>query len=245
MPILSKTGLPVVERVRSLFRFADEPELPEFELTGHVEWNSSTKALVDYFDAIGLPDPGPTARSIIQEFRTLFDFMSAPSWRLRKVVGARLARTIRSSHCLMKAMLEEQIVEGPVVPRSKALVDLLQAEIGFLKHERLLALYVDSECRLLRIERIADGNFREAVADNRRIIGCALAIGAAAFILVHNHPSGIPKPSDADLAMTERLRRLADDLDLVLLDHFIVARGRLSTIQDYWREARWSTPWEK
>jgi DNA repair protein RadC len=140
----------------------------------------------------------------------------------------------------MKAMLRERIVDGPVVHRSQELVDLLQAKIGFLKQECLFALFVDSKGRLMRIERISDGCFNEVQIDQRSIIGCALAIGATGFVLVHNHPSGIPKPSNSDIASTERLKRLAAELDLHLLDHLIIARGKLGSIQDFWREARWS-----
>lgn len=139
-------------------------------------------------------------------------------------------------------MLREQVADGPVIQRSEKLIDFLQAEVGFLKYERLLALYVDARSRLMRIERIADGSFRDVQIDFRSIIGCALAIGAAGFVLVHNHPSGIPEPSDRDVASTERLRRLAAELDLTLLDHLIIARGRLGSVHDLWREARWSQP---
>jgi DNA repair protein RadC len=225
---------------RPVFHFEIQPEVPEFEETGCVEWNSSIKALAEFLAALGVADPGTTARSIIEEFGTLSDLLSGSWWRLRRVVGSRLARAIQSSHGLMKAMFEEAIEEGPIVPRSNALIGLLQAEVGFLKHERLLALYVDSECRLMRIERIADGAFDQVSVDNRSIIGCALAIGAAAFILVHNHPSGIPQPSTADVAFTDRLKSLAADLNLVLLDHLIIARGRVGTVYEYWQEAQWS-----
>jgi DNA repair protein RadC len=218
----------------------NKPDIPPFEQAGYVEWNSSTKALVLFLAAIGAADPGRIARTLLDEFGTLSDILAASSWRLRRVVGKRLARTIRSSHGLMKAMLRERIVDGPVVHRSQELVDLLQAKIGFLKQECLFALFVDSKGRLMRIERISDGCFNEVQIDQRSIIGCALAIGATGFVLVHNHPSGIPKPSNSDIASTERLKRLAAELDLHLLDHLIIARGKLGSIQDFWREARWS-----
>jgi DNA repair protein RadC len=225
---------------RAAFDFHDKPELPEFENTGRVEWNSSTKALAEYLAALGLAEPAKLARSLLEEFGSISDFLTASRWRLCGQVGPRLARSIKASHSLMRTMLGEQIIEGPVVPRSRALIDFLQAEIGFLKHERLVALYVDWKCKLMRVERIADGSFAEVQVDNRRVIGCALNIGAAGFILVHNHASGIPKPSKADLDFTSRLKSLAADLDLCLLDHFIVARGQFGTIEDYYREARFS-----
>jgi len=232
------SDLSVNDSDRCAFNFRNQPELPALKQTGFVEWNSSTKALAEFFAALGVADPASTARSLLEEFSTLSDLLSASWWRLRRVVGRRLARSVMASHGLMKAMLEEQVIEGPVVPRSQALIDFLQAEVGFLKHERLLALYVDSQCRLMRIEHIAEGSFTGALPDQRAIIGCALATGAAGFILVHNHPSGIPVPSTADLSLTQHLKHVAAEFDLNLLDHFIVARGRLGTIEEHWQEAR-------
>lgn len=137
-------------------------------------------------------------------------------------------------------MLEEVIDEGPVIRRSQGLVDLLQAKIGFLPYEMLLALYVDSQCRLMRIEEISKGSTDQTSVDCRAIIGCCLVTGASGFVLVHNHPSGIPKPSDADIQVTQKLKSMAAGFDIELLDHFIVARGKLATIFDYWQEARLS-----
>ena len=220
------------------FKSQSEPLVPE-KIT-RWEWNSPTGALTEFLSSLGVSDPGTTARSLHKEFGTLSDLLTASWWRLHRTVDHRLARLIMTSHGLMKAMLEEQVLEGPVIPGSKGLIDLLQVEIGFLKHERLLSLYVDSKCRLMRIERIADGAFGEVALDIRSIIGCALAIGSAGFILVHNHPSGIPQPSNADIDATSRLKRLAANFNLALHDHFIVARGRLGTIEEYWRETRFA-----
>lgn len=225
---------------RPLFDFSSEKSLAPVAITRSALWNTSTSVLAEYLAAIGIEEPGTVAPSLIKEFGTLADVVTASWWQLRRVVGPRLARSLRASHGLMVAMLEEQVVDAPVVPRSKELVDLLHAEIGFLKHERLLALYVDSKVRLMRIEPVADGGFGQAPIDNRRVIGCALAVGASGFILVHNHPSGIPKPSTSDICVTRRLKELASQFDLALLDHFIVARGQFGTIEDYWREARWA-----
>ena len=207
-----------------------------------MEWNTSTKALAEFLSALGVFDPGRIARSLIEEFGSLSDILSASWWRLSRVVGRQLARTIQSSHQLMRAMLEEEIPEGPLVTRSKEFVDFLQVEMGFLQHEQLLAVFVDRNCRLMRIECLAVGSFKEAPIDNRKIIGCALNIGAAAFFLIHNHPSGIPFPSIPDLRVTEDLRRLAASFDINLLDHLIVARGDICSIEECWQKSRECQP---
>jgi DNA repair protein RadC len=214
------------------------PDFEAFDPPACVEWNSSTKALTEFLAALGVSDAPTNARHIIEEFGTLADVLSASSWRLRRVVGTRLAATIQSSHRMMIAMLEEQVIDGPVIHRSDKLIELLQAQVGFLDHERALALYVDGQGRLMRIECVGEGSVNAAMIDRRAVIGCALSIGAAAFLLVHNHPGGSPQPSGTDVHLSNDLARVARDLDLTMLDHLIVSRGRIQPIFDWWQEGR-------
>jgi DNA repair protein RadC len=204
-----------------------------------VEWQVPCKVLADYLRAMDVRQPGKAARDLLDEFGSLSGLLAASRWRLRWLAGRRLANIIDASRTLMKARLLEEVEEGPIVPRSRALVDMLQIEVGFLAHERLLALYVDSGRRLIQIRHIAEGRWDQVPIDARKIIQYGLEVGASGFILVHNHPSGIPRPSTDDLASTSSLRRLAAELDLHLLDHLIIARGRFGSIEDYWREAQW------
>ncbi len=211
-----------------------------FDHLGYVEWNSSTKALTEFLSALGVSNAPTTARRLIEEFRTLSDLLAASSWRLRRVVGKRLAATIQSSHQMMIAMLEEKVIDGPVVHRADELIELLQAQVGFLDHERALVLYMDTRCRLMRIECVGEGTINATLVNRRSIIGGALSIGAAAFVIVHNHPSGDPQPSRADILLSNDLVRAAQDVDLEMLDHLIVARGKVMPILDWWREACWA-----
>ena len=213
-------------------------EMLPFEENGCVEWNSSTKALANFLRALGVCDPAQQARKLIEEFRSLSDLLSASTWQLRRVLGSRLAKTIRASHQLLTALLEEEVNEGPSIQYGTSLIRLLQAKVGFLQHERILALYVDGQGRLLRIQRLADGSLNEASLDRRVLFGCAFTTGAAGFVLVHNHPSGDPQPSQADIALTQRLRREASSFNLTMLDHLIVARGRIGRVEDWYFEAR-------
>jgi len=204
-----------------------------------VECRSSHAILSEYLQTIGVADPDAAAGALLSEFRTLGDLLSGSWWRLRRAVGGRLASVIRASRALMHASLAEPLNERPIVPRPAQLIDFLQARIGYLQHERLLAIYVDSRLHLLSIQKLADGAVSRAPVDFARIIQLGLNVGASGFLLVHNHPSGVPRPSKADLAVTSRLRDLAGQLDLHLLDHLIVARGKVASIEDHWRESRW------
>lgn len=202
-----------------------------------VEWQCPTKILTDYLSAIGIGRSGEIARRLLDEFGSLSDVIAASSWRLRRVAGKRVANSILASRDLLKAKLVEEVREAPIVPRSRELIDLLQLEIGFLRYERLLALYVDARCRLIRIECLEEGH-NSTAANHRKIIERGLEAGAYGLVLVHNHPSGLPNPSTDDLRATSKLRQLGAELDLHLLDHLIIARGQVGSIEDYWREAQ-------
>lgn len=216
-------------------------EPADWESEDPVNWPSSNKVLTDYLKGLGVLRPGRVARSLLNEFGTLPELLFASHWRLRRTVGWRLASSIAAACHVIRTTLAEPLTRGPIVPRSQALVTFLQAQIGFLHHERLLAIYVDDELRLLRIKKIADGGLRDAQVDFRKIVSCGLSLAASGIILVHNHPSGIPEPSQADLTVTSRLKNLFAELDLHLIDHLIVARGKVVSIQDHWREAKWTS----
>jgi DNA repair protein RadC len=203
------------------------------------DWRSPERALSDFLQTLSIDLPGVTARNLIDEFGSVSDLLAASWWQLRAVVGIRPASIIRASCHLMRAALAEPLERGPLVPRSKALIDFLHAEIGCLSHERLLALYVNSECRLLSTRTIAEGGPSGAPMNVRLILAHGLSAGASGLLLVHNHPSGDPSPSRDDLTATARLQRIAEEIDLALLDHLIIARGRVASIFEYWREAEW------
>lgn len=90
-------------------------------------------------------------------------------------------------------------------------------------HEAMLAIYVTRELDLLAIDVIGKGSISQVRVEYKEVLTRASQIGAGAFFLVHNHPSGDPTPSKADIDYTSRLKRLSYELDLPLLDHFVVA----------------------
>lgn len=97
-------------------------------------------------------------------------------------------------------------------------------------HEWLLAFYLDAGLNLLAVETIGQGSASYCEVDKRRILIRGLQLGAAGFVLVHNHPSGTPRPSQADFEITKRLCRSGEELGCHLLDHFIVAGDELISV---------------
>ena len=143
-----------------------------------------------------------------------------------------MATTIVASRCLMKTALVERVSRRPVVGNRPAVVALLKSQMGSLSREQVVALYVDARLQLLCMEPISEGSVAEAVLDTGKIIHRALDVGAYGFVLVHNHPSGDPRPSEADQRATARLGRISGDLDIRLLDHLIVAGGEVRSMME-------------
>jgi DNA repair protein RadC len=105
--------------------------------------------------------------------------------------------------------------------------------LGHEAEEWLLALYVDSELQLLAVDTVARGDFGSCDVPFWKIISRGHALKAKGFILVHNHPSGDPRPSRSDIQITRRLAHVSHELDVPLLDHLIVAGDKLREVGEW------------
>ncbi len=97
-------------------------------------------------------------------------------------------------------------------------------------HEKILAIYVDQQLTLISAHVVGDGDVGGCDVDIGRIYSIGKRDGAAAFFLVHNHPSGDPTPSLQDFRITKRIFRIAEDLEMPLLDHFVVAKTGVRSV---------------
>lgn len=111
--------------------------------------------------------------------------------------------------------------------RGRSAVKAYVASLGQEALEWLLALYVDMDLHLLAVDTIAQGDVASCQVPFNRIMVHAYLLKAHAYILVHNHPSGDPRPSESDIQITARLARLSADLEVPLLDHLIIAGDQM------------------
>ncbi len=147
---------------------------------------------------------------------------------LREVLGDD-EQTLQFLYAVRRAMLyalRAPIEDRPLLNNKQALFDYLQAVQGFATVEHARAIFLDSGNHLLREELVAEGTVDEIDLHVRMVIGRALELGAAGLILVHNHPSGDPTPSQGDRTVTRRLASAGQLMDVHLLDHLIIGRGR-------------------
>jgi len=111
----------------------------------------------------------------------------------------------------------------------KAVFEYAQSLADELR-EWLLVFFVDEELNLLAAETVARGAISEVTIDAPGILWCGRKLGAAGLILVHNHPSGDSTPSRSDIEVTKRIARISQDMEIPLLDHFVIAKGGMQSV---------------
>ncbi len=166
------------------------------------------------------------------EGATLLERM--PLWRLReaRVHGLRALGLEHAEAVRLVCAIELGTRAGAVPPRGGTklaspsdVAAVCGPRMAGLRREQLVALLVDGRKRLLAHVVVADGWTEGVAADPREVFGPALSERASAVIVVHNHPSGDPSPSDADRRMTKRLAAAGEALNVPLLDHVVVSSG--------------------
>lgn len=119
--------------------------------------------------------------------------------------------------------LVSDIQQRDCLSSPQAVKDFLKLKLAGRPHEVFMVLFLDSQNRLISAEEMFRGTLTQTSVYPREVIIEALARGAAGVVLAHNHPSGVPEPSAADLALTEVLRRALGLVDIRVLDHVVVA----------------------
>lgn len=122
----------------------------------------------------------------------------------------------------MEAFARSHLRSRPVISSSEAVLALVAREMISLERETVRALFLNPRNFLIANETVAEGSVNRVELYPREVIRRALQHNATALILVHNHPSGDPFPSESDLKMTRVLQSVCNNLDLVLHDHIIV-----------------------
>lgn len=165
------------------------------------------------------------AVSLVREFGSVAAALSASCDRQREVLGdddgamSRLA----GFRATMLHVLRSDIADRPLLTCWGELTTYLHAKLAFSPYEQVLVLHLDAAKALINEQTVSIGNGVSAPVRFREIIAASLSCGSASIILVHNHPSGRPQPSDEDVRLTSRLRDLLDGIGVELLDHLIVA----------------------
>ena len=195
--------------------------------------NGGAEALADYevleyllFGAQARGDTKPLAKELIERFGSLSAVLHAEPGALRQVKGISDAGigALKIAALAARRMARSEVRQKPVLGSWQALLDYLAIDMAHLTVERVRVLYLDSRNRLVRDHVAGEGTIDEAAIHPREVIRRGLDLGASALILVHNHPSGNPEPSRADIQITQRIAEAGRLLGIVVHDHVIVGR---------------------
>jgi DNA repair protein RadC len=189
--------------------------------------------LVEYLLGLTLRrvDTKPLAKELLRRFGSLNALMTADPMVLARVpgLGATSVAALRVARATAIRLLRERATAAPILSNWQALADYLHADMAHDTIERFRVLHLNTRNMIMRDEVMAQGTIDQAAVHVREVIKRALDTGAAALILVHNHPSGDPSPSRADIDITRAIVAAARPLGIAVHDHVIVAgSGQLS-----------------
>ena len=182
--------------------------------------------IIEYLLTTAIPrrDTKPLARTLLARFGGLAGVFDADpaALALHPGMGETSAAAIRIVALATRRLARTRVSEKPILASWQALLDYLTIDMAHLTVERVRVLYIDTRNRLIRDEHVSDGSLDEAAIHPREVIRRALDLGAAALIIVHNHPSGNPQPSRADIQITNRIAEAGRLLGVELHDHVII-----------------------
>ena len=172
---------------------------------------------------------------LLQKFGSLQALARASVEDLQKVkgIGRDKAVTLLAAFTLARKMAEELQRESPVLDNPEAVVTLLKGQNLVKDVETLQVLLLNTRKRLIRVEEVTDGTIDTLLVHPREVFKIAIAANAAAIVLAHNHPSGDPTPSEADIKVTRDLIRAGQLLKIVVLDHVILGRAAEGRAKEY------------
>ena len=191
------------------------------------------EALADYevleyllFAARARGDTKPVAKALLARFGSLSAVLNADHRALAEVegMGEVSAAALKIVALAARRMARSEVQQKPVLGSWQALLDYLAIDMANLTVERVRVLYLNSRNQLILDHELGDGTIDEAAIYPREVIRRGLDIGATALILVHNHPSGNPEPSRADIQITQRIGEAGKFLGITVHDHLIVGR---------------------
>ena len=177
------------------------------------------------FTAIPRRDVKPLAKKLIDHFGGFADVLAADPKSLATVTGVseNTAVFLKTVYAAGGRLLKQKISDAPVLSSWKALLDYCMATMAHEKKEHFRVLFLNRKNRLIRDEVQQSGTVDHTPVYPREIVKRALEIGATAVILVHNHPSGDPTPSNADIEMTKEIVRAVTPIDVIVHDHLIIS----------------------
>lgn len=211
------------QRLRDRFMEAGSNGLPDYELLELI-----------LFQCIPRIDVKPIAKQLLETFGSLGGVLAASPERLGEfdVLSPSAVVHMKALYQLTQRVAHEEIAQQPVLGSWDKLMAYLKTALGHETREQFRILFLNAKNVLIADEVQQVGTVNHTPVYPREVIKRALEVGSTALILVHNHPSGDPTPSHADIEMTKQIAAAGEKLDIVLHDHIIVSKNGHSSFRD-------------
>lgn len=205
------------QRLRARFMEGGAAAMPDYELLELV-----------LFRAIPRQDVKPLARLLLDTFGDFNRVVSAPVERLRAVrgVGEAVVQELKIVEAAAHRLARARVMHRPVLSSWDQLLDYCRTSMAHRETEQFRILFLDRKNVLIADEEQAKGTVDHVPVYPREVVKRALEVNASALILVHNHPSGDPTPSEADIVVTGQIHDAAQVMGIVLHDHLIIGKSR-------------------
>lgn len=210
------------DRLRERATAGGLPALPDYEVLELV-----------LFRSIPRGDVKPLAKQLLARFGSLGGVLGATPEELRTVkgVGEAVALDLKLLHEAALRMGREQVARRPLISSWSALLAYVKTALAHEAREQFRVLFLDKKNQLIADEVMNRGTVDHAPVYPREVVRRALELSASAVILVHNHPSGDPSPSSADVDMTRQVIDAARPLRIAVHDHLVVARDGVASFR--------------
>jgi DNA repair protein RadC len=204
------------DRLRERFMEAGAAALADYELLELI-----------LFRAIPRRDVKPLAKQLIKHFGSLADVISAEPDRLREIVeGESVVRELKIIQAAALHLAQGAVLNKPLLSSWSAMLEYCHSAMAYEKSEQFRILFLDHKNVLIADEVQQAGTVDHTPVYPREVMKRAMNLSASAIILVHNHPSGDPTPSRADIEMTKQIIEAGQPLKVTVHDHVVIGRGK-------------------
>lgn len=210
------------QRLKERFQKAGRTALADYELL---------EMLLTY--VIPRRETKSIAKALLYEFKTLFSVLHQPDRRLMDIegIGPNAATFLKVIQACFTRCMETEVENHPSISGPEDIYAFIRMQLGTKASECVYALYLDDARRLVHHAEILSGTVDRVPLYPREILKPGLIHNATGLILVHNHPQGLPVPSEHDLEMTKKLEDAASPVGIKLLDHLIVAQHQAYSLK--------------
>lgn len=213
-----------------------EGERPREKLLANGAMALSDAELLAIFLRIGVTGKSAVdlARDLLTRFSSLNGIFAATLPEIEQVHGMGVSKFVQLQAIfeMSRRALLEEMQERDVLTSPQAVRQYLSLKIGALPREVFMIIFLDAQHRVLAIEEMFSGTLTQTSVYPREVVKRSLHHNAAAVIFAHNHPSGVPEPSQADRMLTDSLKAALTLIDIRVLDHFVVAGNQVISFSE-------------